>query len=199
MINLLPPDIKSSYDYASRNVHALRWLIAFAIALVGLGAIATTGLIYMQHISKDYQSQIASKESSLKSQKLDETQKAAKDISNSLKLAVTVLGKEVLFSKLLTQLGSVIPSNARLSTLNISETTGALDISAITADYKTATQLQVNLADPANKIFSQADIISVSCASGTGVAVTAYPCTVTIRALFAKNNPFLFINAKGAR
>jgi hypothetical protein len=195
MINLLPPDIKSSYDYASRNVRALRWLIAFAIVLVGLGGIGTTGFIYMEHLSKDYQQQITVKEASLKQQKLEETQTAAKDISNSLKLAVTVLGKEVLFSKLLTQLGSLTPSNARLSTLNISQTTGALDIIATATDYKSATQLQVNLADPDNKIFSQADIVSISCASGD--AVSDYPCTVTIRALFAKDNPFLFINAKG--
>jgi Tfp pilus assembly protein PilN len=195
MINLLPPDIKSSYDYASRNVHALRWLVAFAIALVGLGAIGTTGFIYMQHLSKDYQSQISMKESSLKQQKLDETQKAAKDISSSLKLAVNVLSKEVLFSELLKQLGSVTPNNVRLSSLNISQTTGALDITAASTDYKAATQLQVNLADPANKIFSKADIVNISCASGDGSS--SYPCTVTIRALFAKDNPFLFINAKG--
>lgn len=195
MINLLPPDIKSSYDYASRNVHALRWLIAFAIALVGLGAIGTTGFIYMQHLSKDYQSQITIKEDSLKQQKLDETQKAAKDISSSLKLAVDVLSKEVLFSELLKQLGSVTPNNVRLSSLNISQTTGALDITAASTDYKAATQLQVNLADPANKIFSKADIVNISCASGDGSS--SYPCTVTIRALFAKDNPFLFINAKG--
>jgi Tfp pilus assembly protein PilN len=195
MINLLPPAIKSGYDYASRNVLTLRWLIAFSIALVGLGAIGTTGFIYMQHLSKDYQSQINVKEASLKQQKLEETQQAAKDISSSLKLAVQVLSKEVLFSKLLKQLGSVTPSNVRLSTLNISETTGALDITATSTNYRAATQLQVNLADPANKIFSQADIVNISCASGHDVS--SYPCTVTIRALFAKDNPFLFINAKG--
>lgn len=195
MINLLPPNIKSSYDYASRNVHALRWLIAFAVALVGLGAIGTTGLIYMQHLSKDYQTQITAKEQSLKFQKLEETQQAAKDISNSLKLAVNVLSKEVLFSELLKQLGTVTPANVRLASLNISQTTGSLDITANSTDYKAATQLQVNLADPANKIFSQADIVSISCSSGS--TATNYPCSVTLRALFAKDNPFLFINGKG--
>ncbi len=194
MINLLPPQIKSGYDYASRNVHALHWLIAFAIALVGLAAIGTTGFVYMEHLSSDYQKQITSKENSLRQQKLTETQAAAKDISNSLKLAVKVLGKEILFSKLLKQLGSVTPSNVRLSTLAISETTGALDITATSTDYAAATQLQVNLADPKNEIFSQADVVGISCASGD--EAPAYPCTVTVRALFAKDNPFLFVNAK---
>ncbi|CAN5414104.1 hypothetical protein BH09PAT4_BH09PAT4_02080 [soil metagenome] len=195
MINLLPPQLKKGYDYAGRNVHALHWLIAFAIALVGLGAIGTTGFIYMEHLSKDYQTQIDTKQDSLKQQKLEETQAAAKDISNSLKLAVKVLGKEVLFSELLKRLGSVTPSNVRLSTLNINQTTGALDITAISTDYDSATQLQVNFADPKNGIFSQADVISINCTSGA--QSSDYPCTISLHALFADNNPFLFINAKG--
>lgn len=196
MINLLPPDIKSSYDYAGRNVHAVKWVIALAIVFVGLLGLGTTGYIYMQHLSSDYQKQITTKQQSLEDQKLEETQKAAKDISNSLKLAVTVLSKEVLFSKLLSRLGAVTPANVRLSSLNISETTGAIDIIASSANYQSATQLQVNLADPDNKIFSKADIISVNCSSNP--SNTGYPCTVTVRALFADDNPFLFINS-GAR
>lgn len=198
MINLLPPKIKSSYSYASRNVNALHWLIAFVIVLAGLGAIGVTGLVYMQHLSNNYQKQIEAKELSLQTQKLSETQKAAKDISSSLKLAVTVLGKEVLFSQLLKQLGSVVPSNSRLSAITINQTTGALDITATSTDYDAATQLQVNLNDPDNKIFSKADIVNVGCNSSADTK-SAYPCTVAIRALFAKNNPFLFINAKGSK
>lgn len=194
MINLLPPDVKDSYNYASRNVYAIRWLIAFAIALIGLGAIGTTGLIYMQHLSSNNEAQISAKRQSLDEQKLTQTQQKAKDISNNLKLAVTVLGKEVLFSELLTQLSTVVPSNVRLTSLNISQTTGAIDITASSTSYDAATQLQVNLADPANKIFSKADILSIRCDSSENAG--AYPCSVTIKALFADDNPFLFINAK---
>ncbi len=192
MINLLPPTTKEQYDYSRRNVHLLHWVVAFAFALVGLLAIGTTGLVYMQHLASNYQSQIEAKNDSLANQKLAQTQAQAKDISNSLKLSVQVLSKEVLFSKLLEQLATVTPNNVTLSTLNISQTTGALDITANTTSYEAATQLQVNLQDPANKIFSKADIINITCSNGNK---NKYPCQVTLRALFANDNPFLFINA----
>jgi Tfp pilus assembly protein PilN len=114
-------------------------------------------------------------------------------ISNNLKLADQVLSKEILFSKLLRQLATVTPSGALLTNISISQTTGGLEIQAITTDYTAATQLQVNLADPKNQIFSQADIESINCNGSTGN--TSYPCSVNIRTLFASNNPFLFINS----
>jgi Tfp pilus assembly protein PilN len=194
MINLLPTEIKDSYRHARANVHLLRWLCAFVIALVGLGLIGTAGVVYLRHATGDYQQQVASQQASLKEQKLEATKAKAKDISSSIKLAVRVLGNEVLFSKLLQQLATVTPPNVRLSALSISQTNGSLNISAVSTTYAAGTQLQVNLADPANNIFDKADIISIGCSDDSK---SAYPCSVSIQALFAKNNPFLFINDKG--
>jgi hypothetical protein len=122
--------------------------------------------------------------------------KQVTNISNNLKLMVTVLSKQVLFSEMLTQLGAITPSKVILTNLSISQTESAIDITAQAADYNAATQLHANLIDPNNKIFSKADIVSISCASDTtsDKANSAYPCTVSIRALQAEDNPFLFIN-----
>ena len=192
MINLLPPELKEAYHYAHRNVQLVRWTAICIVSLVGLIAIGTFGLIYVQQTSRSYDSQITSAQTSLRSQQLTATQTKVKDISSSLKLAVTVLSKELLFSKLLTQLAKITPSKAVLTDLNISQAQSSVDITALATDYNAATQLQVNLADPANKLFAKADIISISC--GTNVTTPTYPCTVTIRALFVNNNPYLFIN-----
>ena len=196
MINLLPPDVKNNYRYARRNVGLRRWVIICLVALVGLGGLATYGLLTFQQSTAHYKSQVAASEQLFQKEKFSETQTQVQNISNNFKLVVKVLGQEVLFSKLIKQIASTIPANANLTGLNISQTQGAIDISAITTDYNTATQVQVNLADPANKIFSKADIVNVTC--GTNVADARYPCTVTIRALFSSDNPFLFINNKAA-
>jgi hypothetical protein len=95
-------------------------------------------------------------------------------------------------------MATVIPSNTILTQINIAQVQGAIDLTAITANYDTATQLQVNLQDPANKIFSKADIENIACSSQSSQD-PRYPCTVTIRALFTANNPFLFINSAGTR
>ncbi len=152
--------------------------------------------MYLQQTSNAFAADAAKSAQSLQEQKQTEIEKQVQDISSSLKLAVQVLSKEVLFSQLLKQLSIIIPSNASLSGININQLQGGVDITALTTDYAAATQLQVNLADPDNKIFAKADIINITCASGSGSATPKYPCTVTMRALFAKNNPFLFINSK---
>lgn len=197
MINLLPPDVKQSYHYARRNTLLVRWIVAFSFALVGLAAISVGGIFYLQQAAKPYQNRVDISKASLIQQDQVGTQKKVREISDNLKLVVQVLSKEILFSKLLKQLAVIIPDNATLSDLTISQTQGALDITAATADYTAATQLQVNLADPANKIFSKADIININCTTdqtGSDTIKPKYPCKVTIRALFSADNPFLFIS-----
>ncbi len=195
MINLLPPELKRSYRFARRNVGLRRWLVIFVLALIGLGSIGTYGLLSLHQASSRYNNQIAATEAQFKKENFAATQSQILDISNSFKLVVKVLGQEVLFSQLLKQIAATIPPQANLTGLNISQTQGGIDIAANATDYNTATQVQVNLADSRNKIFSKADIVNITCNS-TSAANPAYPCTVNIRALFAPNNPFLFVNDK---
>jgi len=200
MINLLPPETKAAYRYARRNRTLLRWCTACAITLTGGILLAGGGYLYLNHSINSTQRQIDDTNKQLSAQHLANVQKQVGTISNNLKLVVQVLSQEILFSKLLKQLASVMPSNAILTNLAITQTQGGIDITAQTTDYNTATQLQVNLADPKNQIFSKADIVSISCGGTGGSGNTAYPCTVTLRALFAQNNPFLFINdTKGSK
>ena len=203
MINLLPPDLKKGYSYARRNVTLRRWVIMCLLALIGLGAIATYGLLALEQSSEQYRQQINDSEVVLQKEQFPATQQRIQDINNSFKLVIKVLGQEVLFSQLIKQIATTIPARANLTGLNISQAQSAIDISANAADYNTATQVQVNLADPQNKIFSKADIVNINCggnaSAGANNTSSQYPCTVTVRALFAPNNPFLFINSKGLK
>ena len=201
MINLLPPEMKSSYRYARANVALRKWVVIMAISLVGLGAITTYGLLNLHESSVHYTKTIAASEDYFKKENYEGVQKRVEDISGSFKLVVKVLGQEILFSQLIQQIGATIPAKANLTDLNISQTQGALDITANAVDYATATQVQVNLADPKNKIFSKADIINITCNTKTDTngQASKYPCIISIRALFSSNNPYLFINSKGAK
>jgi len=200
MINLLPPPIKESYHYARRNTRLVRWVFALGIAFFGLAAISAGGLWYLRQTTQDFQTQASLAEDSLRQQNQKQVEEQVKDISDNLKLAVQVLSKQVLFSELLKRLAVITPDNATLSNLAISQIQGAVDITANTTDYNAATQLQVNMADPENRIFSKADIVSINCTTPTGSTTgiaSRYPCNVTVRALFADDNPFLFV--KGAK
>lgn len=193
MINLLPPEVKSNYRYARRSVGLRKWVVAFAVALVGLGGLATYGLLTFQQSSLQYSNQVAAAQEQLEKDKLTQTKKQVQDISSSLKLAVQVLSNEVLFSKLITQIGSVMPQGTILSALDINKSNTGLDLQARAVNYYAATQIQVNLTDPANKVFAKVDIVSISCNSQQ-TENASYPCLVQLRALFNSNNQFLFIN-----
>lgn len=197
MINLLPPEVKENFFYARRNAVLARWVLGIGTGLAGVVVVVAVGMLFLRHTITDYTINNNSAATLLKSQNVSQTQGQVQDISNNLKLMVKVLSREVLFSKLLTKIGSVLPKGSVLTSLNIAQTTGGIDIEAAATDYQTGSQVQVNLADPNNQIFSKADLVSIQCqAAGTGGAAfsSAYPCKVQIRAQFATNNPFLFIN-----
>lgn len=190
MINLLPPDLQQTYRYGRRNRMLLHWVIGAGLGLVCALLLIAAGVIVLQVSTNNYNQQVVDTDKQLKKQNVSGIQKQVAEISNNLKLTEQVLSKEILFSQLLKQLGTVIPPNTALTNLAISQTRGAIDITAQTANYNAATQLQVNLADPANQIFSKADIVSITCSNTSNQ--NKYPCTIILRALFAANNPFLF-------
>lgn len=224
MINLLPDDQRKSIAYARLNTKLLHWCGTGFVVLILVALLWGGGYFYLVSSTASYNKTIDLKRTDLKAQKLEETESRIETFSNNLKLILQVLEKEVLFSKLLRQVGAVMPSGAILQGIDISEVQGGLDLTAAAKDYDTATQIQVNLQDPNNKLFEKVDIVSVSCNNGDEKTTTpttentnapegaqpaqpttgdsaaadaisaAYPCDVKLKALFNKDNQYLFIH-----
>ncbi len=195
MINLLPPELKLDYQYARRNYRLVNWLAACGVAMAGIGVLALVGLTIFNGSIGTYKTQVDVAQAQLARENITGVKKQVTDISNNLKLMVQVLSKEILFSKLLSRLGSITPSDVVLTNLTIDQTQTGMDLIAQSGSYNSAAQLQANLTDPGNQIFSKADIVSITCATGTAITNPKYPCTIDIQAQFTQSNPFLFINA----
>lgn len=198
MINLLPPDVKENMVYARRNTRLRHWIVAVMVGVLGILVIVGVGQLYLEQSIRAYNQQVATGQVELKAQKLDETQAKVQQLSGDLKLVVSVLQKEILFSKLLSKIGAALPAGSVLTNLSINKVQGGIDLQAATVDSQTATQLQLNLQDTKNQIFDKADLISIQCASNAKATSSdpvksQYPCTAQLRALFAKNNSFTFI------
>lgn len=189
MINLLPLQTKKSIAYARHNTMLRRWIAATLLGVTGILAVLVFGHLNITSSTATWQKQIDETKQRLSAQKLEETQKRVTEISDSVKLASQVLSKQILFSKLLAQIGAVMPEGTSLQSLSIASVEGGIDLSAVAKDFQTATQVQVNLSDPENKIFEKADIVSTTCADTQD---TDYPCQITLRALFAKDNIFQY-------
>ncbi len=194
MINLLPNEVKQRITYARRNTKLLRWTGLLIGVMVGMALIVAGGQIYMSGSIRDYSRNVEEARNELKLQKLEETQAKLEGISSSLKLVVQVLSRQILFSKLIQQIGAAMPPNTRLTGLQIEKVQGSLLLSAQATDIQAATQVQLNLADPQNKIFDKADIENVQCSREK----VKYPCTVTIKALFGKNSQYYFISREAS-
>lgn len=190
MINLLPPETKQEIVFARRNTILRNWLLAMIVGFIGILVVLGAGLLFIVHSTDNWEKQITQTEQQLKEQKLQETQTRITDMSESIKLASQVLSSQVLFSKLLSQATTVLPTGASLQSLAIQSATGGIDLTVGAKDYQSATQAQINLSDPRNKVFEKADIVNISCQ--TEDPDNEYPCTATIRALFAKDNTFQY-------
>lgn len=198
MINLLPDDYKNSVLYARRNTKLARWCVVIVVVMLCFALLIFGGQWYIQKSANNYAKQVEQTKAELSAANLSETQAEVQEVSNSLKLIEQVLAKQILFSKLIRQIGAAMPSGAVMSNIELPAFEGGVNISAQAKNYETASQVQVNLSDPRNKIFDKADIVSITCSEEQTIAPgeepTEYPCVVSIRAQFAKENPFLFIN-----
>lgn len=196
MINLLPSDYGASLRFTHLNSILRRWLVVSFLASGGLVLIMAVGWVYVNQQNKNLTRNVDSINQQLQAQDLAGTQKKAKDITNNIKIINQVLSREIRFSDLISQIGSVMPPGTVLSGLTLSKVDGALDLSATARDYTSATQIAVNLSDPKNKIFDKVDIVNISCSSTSG---SAYPCSATFRALFSKTTQSQFLNVPGAK
>lgn len=196
MINLLPSELKGEITYARRNTALRRWILASIVALAGVGLIVAAGLIYMQNSINSYTKQVDEGRASLQAQNVETTQKRIEEISSNTKLATDVLSREILFSKLIRQIGSALPADTALKSLQIDQAQGGVQLNAGATDFNAATQLQLNLQDPDNGVFEKADINNITC--GEILEPGALPCDVSLRALFSKNNSYMFINPGSA-
>lgn len=192
MINLIPTDHKQSIAYARHNTKLVGWLIGIAVAVVGLAIVVGGGLFYINQDVQNYKQAIAESEANLKAENEEEALARVAEISGRLSLVVDVLSREVLFSKLLPYLGSLMPEGTSLESLSLSrEQAGGIDLSIGAVNEFAASQALVNLKSDKNLLFTAADANAVTCEN---TAPAVYPCTVTIRAILVDENPFRLLN-----
>lgn len=199
MINLLPYSYKQEVMYARKNVTLLRILLYMASAAIGVLILFGAGIVYTSQQIKTKDNEYTSKTTELAKNNVSKTYEDLNQISNNTKLALQVLSGEILFSKLITQIGTIIPPGTQLNSLSLEKDKidSGISLSASTLDINTATQLQLNLQDKNNQVFEKADIDNVTCTPGPGIR---YPCQVTIKATFLKEkNPYVFISPSATK
>lgn len=194
-INLLPPETREDLTFARRNTILRQWITMVLLGIAGIGLVVVIGLTYISQSAAKVEKETEVAQKELENEKLRETQKEVEELSDSFNLLIKVLSKQVLFSKLLEQTGKVMPTGTSLTGLTINELEGGIDLNVIATNYQTASQVKVNLEDPENQLFETVDIISVTCDQDN--SDPQYPCSGFYRALFKKDNNFMFLEPSG--
>ena|SRR5436190_910961 len=195
MINLLPPEYSLRLHSTHQNAVLRRWLSVMLLASVGLIFILAVGWIYIDQQNRNLSHNIDSLKQQLAADDLAGTQSKAKAITANIKVINQVLSREIRFSDLIKQIGSVMPPGTVLSGLTLTSADGALDLSANARDYTSAAQIAANLSDPKNKLFTKVDIVNITCQSGS---TNAYPCSAQFKALFNTTIKSQFLNVPAA-
>lgn len=194
----MPPNAKSDIVYSRRNLRLLHWTLGSILITVAMGATVVLGGFYIDNAKSSLTNSIEQTKDTISTQKLDKVQTQAEELSGGVKLIVQVLSKEVRFSKLLQQIGTLMPAGATLGNIQLSnKINGAIDLTANAVDSETATQVQINLQDPKNKLFEKVDTLSVTCSdvptSATTNSTNRYKCQIIMRALFKKDAAITFL------
>lgn len=192
MINLLPPEVKEMRSYGRRNLLLVRWSLLCLGAAILLMGIAAAGYIFITNAEQSAVQTKTQTEAAIQTAKLDEVSAEFDAFSSNLKTVTQILSKQVLFSSLIRQIGSIIPDGATLNSVSLSDADNALSLDIKVSSPDLAPTVQVNLENEQNGLFEKADIISVSCLTD---ASKQQSCTVSVKALYRKDANFLFLNS----
>lgn len=202
MINLLPPASKQDIKYARRNNVLYKWILAVGAAILGIIIITISGIIYLQIITSSVNKSTAVTDKIIQDQKLTEPQKELQTLSDNFKTVVKLLSSQVLFSKLLPKIATILPPNTSLGAISLTDQTSTgVDIVIKADSREDANQAFANINNPKNGLFDKADLVSITCSDSDESSSTAneQKCTANIRATFSPSSKIIFLNSLGVK
>ena len=160
MINLLPPDRIRQIHAGQDNVVLIRYCLASLVLTVPLA-----GLIIFSQITLTSQKNEAEKTISDNLEKAREfslVQQSATEFQNNLKVAKTILDKEVRYTNAALTIARTLPSGIILQSLDLNSSSFGepIVLSALGKDNNDAVRLKTAFEDSSS--FSEAHLISVS-------------------------------------
>jgi Tfp pilus assembly protein PilN len=187
MINLLPPEHRQEIIYGRKNKALVGWIIAMLIVLIGVIAITFIGQFYIKSNVNNLNKTIQATQQRIKDQNLEARQAEISQFANNLNTVNSLLADQLLFSKIITNLGEILPSGVTVQNIDFTSTDSTLKLQLIGADEKAVTQGFVNVSSAPNSLITAADLESVDCSGQGG-------CVATVTALLNKDSELYFLN-----
>lgn len=181
MINLLSEDSKANIKAARTNTILLRYSGIIVLAAIFLFTVLYVSYSVLQDTMNSAEQQISNND--VESSVYNETKQQINNLSSQLSTAKSILDSEVLYSKVLVQLGQIMPAGAIIGELNLSESSfsgSPVELVAYAQSSTAAAQLQQTLQG--SSLFTQAELQSTSDTEG----IDNYPVKITFSVIFNK-------------
>lgn len=187
MINLLPPESKQEIIFGRKNKALVGWIIAMFVLLLSIVVISVVGRFYIISNVDNLNKEITDTKQRISDQNLETRQAEITGFANNLNTVTNLLKDQLLFSKIITTLGEILPSGVTVLNIDFRSTDSTLKLQLTGADEKAVTQGFINISSASNKLISTADLESVDC-TGQG------SCVATVTVLLNKDSEFYFLN-----
>lgn len=191
MINLLPANVKQDIGYARKNKVIWTWIVVLWVFLLAIVLVICVGTFFISQRASNLNRLVEISEQRVKDQNLAEYQKKAETFSNDLNTAVKLLENQLLFSKIIRTIGSVLPPSVTLETLTYSVEEEVLTLNLVGPNQSaiaTAFQNITNSQEISKNLFTKADLVKVECNPGEAA------CKGEVVVLLDKNSEFYLLN-----
>ena len=155
MINLIPTEVKTSIRYARYNTALIGYGVIAVLVVVLIAGVLFFGFTIASADESSLQESIAQKESDLN--ELVAVEGDASDLADKIDTVGKLLDREVKFSEVLQEIGSILPEGAILTSLRLTNSNEEpLRIAALVDTKNNAAVLRQNIED--SDRFTGADI-----------------------------------------
>lgn len=181
MINLLPPADKRQIQAGRSNTLLVRYNILL-LAAVGFLMVAI-GIVHVYFGNTKSGAEQVIKDNQAKVVDYADTEKEANEFKSNLAIAKQILGKEVIYTKVILEISALLPKHVVLDNLNLDAKTFGTPIT-LNAHAKTVDDaIALKTAFQSSPLFSDVNFKSISTEEAGG----AYPVSVNLSVTINKD------------
>ena len=152
MINLLPPEYKEEIEYGRKNHRTLSWATTVAFGILSLLIITFVGKITIQSAKSQAESQKTALEQQMQQVSLSDVEKKYTSFIDTTGSVKKIYSQEVLYSRLIRKLATLLPQDAKLTNISLTDKDRALNLNFNNSSDGLGPVILVNLQNQGEQI-----------------------------------------------
>jgi hypothetical protein len=159
MINLLPDPIKEDMVYGRKNRQIINWIVTAVFGVVILFIIAAVGRLTIQTARDQALVQKENMVEQLKVADFDTVSEEYGDYVDGLGSVKKLYGQQILYTRLIRKLGTLLPAGARLTNISLSDKDRAVGLNFDNDTDGLGPVILLNLTDQSKQVSDKTRVL----------------------------------------